>query len=188
MPHSRCLTLISGAAALVAALACGGDVADAPDAPEAMLDGLFAALETGCAASEPLNKLLDSMATSTDGGAAWTAGTAVQAPAAFAISFGAPSKIGGDDEYSRFSVPVTGATWLGLSVLRVERWVGHQNGISGMAVVLDATPEVAAAAVAAQLTVVDSCDGDADCITEPTKLTVQPADGGGSSLICDWSM
>lgn len=181
--------------AVALALACGGAGPDAPTpAPDPQpaaqtaapsLDALLAGVEAGCGGNERLSDLLASFA-EPGPDFSWKARPSVQAPPELAGVFGAPALRSGDDEHSLFSVPVTGATWFGMPVTRIDRWLGHGNGINGFAVVVGGDPATVEATVRSKLTITDSCAGVEDCPMEPSVLSFTPTEGE-TSATCDTS-
>ena len=187
------------AVVLAVALACGGAVegpdaqppaalkASAPDAAATRhLDALFSGIETGCAGNDRLTGLLTSIA-EPDGAGGWRPRPAVDAPLAVRDAFGAPQVIGGDLDHVRFGVAVQGATWLGLPVVGMERWLGRENGINGFAIVVDGEPATVEALLRSKLTITDSCAGDPECPIEPFVLTFAARDRQ-TLAVCDTSM
>jgi hypothetical protein len=189
--------LLLGPLALAIALGCGG-AGGGPDAPSPApapaaaatpqapaLDALLAGVEAGCGGNDRLSDLLSSIA-EPGPDFSWKARPSVLAPPELAGAFGAPVLRSGDDEHSVFSVPVTGATWLGIPVVRIDRWVGHGNGINGFAVVVASDAATVESTVRAKLTITDSCAGVEDCPTEPSELSFTATEGG-TSANCDTS-
>jgi len=185
-----------GLAALALALACGGagggpdaissasTPAAAPSGPPS-LDALLAGVESGCGANERLRGLLSSIA-EPGPDFSWKARPTVQAPPELADAFGVPVLRSADDDHSLFSVPVSGATWLGMPVARIDRWVGHGNGINNFTVVVASDLATVEATVRARLTITDSCAGAEDCPNDPFALSFTENDGG-TFAICDTS-
>lgn len=182
--------------AFILVLACGGGLDDPnptptpassePEAADGALDALFRGIERGCDRNEALSELLGSIAEPTPAGA-WAPKPVIKAPQGLAAVFGAPVRSGGDSEHSRFSVPVTNATWHDLPVVRIDRWLGHSNGIDGFAIAIEGDRGRVEAILRSKLTITDSCAGDPDCPMEPAELTFTRSEGVVLA-ICDTSM